>query len=66
MKQFFRIILFTIVLLFNGQALRAQIHFHGRIVDSKQIPLSGVSCVLINLSDSTQIDDRFEACAGAA
>lgn len=56
MKQFLKIFLFTIVLLFNGQALRAQIHFHGRIVDSKQIPLSGVSCVLINLSDSTQID----------
>lgn len=48
--------MFTIVLLSNGQALRAQIYFHGRIVDSKQIPLSGVSCVLINLSDSTQID----------
>lgn len=56
MKQFFKIFLLTIVLLSNGQALRAQIYFHGRIVDSKQIPLSGVSCVLINLSDSTQID----------
>ena len=35
--------------------VNAQVCIIGRIVDSEQIPIVGVNCVLLNLSDSTLI-----------
>ena len=50
-----RFILLIAMLLSCGQIVNAQIRIYGKIVDTEQNPISGVSCVLVNLPDSTQI-----------
>lgn len=50
-----RFILWIAMLLSCGQTINAQIRIYGNIVDTDQKPIVGVSCVLLNLSDSIQI-----------
>jgi len=53
MKQL-RCILLAI-LLSCCQIVNAQLRIYGKIIDTERQPLSGVSCVLLNLLDSTLI-----------
>lgn len=62
-----RFILWIAILLSYGQTVNAQIRIYGKIVDTDQKPIAGVSCLLLNLSDSMQIagtasdlEGRFE------
>ena len=62
-----RFILWIAILLSCGQTVNAQIRIYGKIVDTDQKPIAGVSCLLLNLSDSMQIagtasdlEGRFE------
>ena len=43
------------MLLSCGQTINAQIRIYGKIIDTDQEPIAGVSCVLLNLPDSMQI-----------
>lgn len=54
MRQF-GYILWIAMLLSCGQTGNAQIRIYGKIVDTNYEPISGVNCVLLNISDSTQI-----------
>lgn len=62
-----RFILWIAMLLSCGQTINAQIRIYGKIIDTDQEPIAGVSCVLLNLPDSMQIagtasdlEGRFE------
>lgn len=50
-----RFILWIAMLLSCGQTINAQIRIYGKIVNTDQEPIAGVSCVLLNLPDSIQI-----------
>lgn len=67
MKQIKHIFGLSIILLIYSHTVYAQERIWGRVVDAKQTPIIGVSCILQNVPDSTQIagttsnsEGRFE------
>jgi hypothetical protein len=53
--RLFGYLLWTAILLCCCQIANAQLRIYGKIVDAEQRPIFGVSCVLLNLPDSTQV-----------
>lgn len=55
MRQFRYHFFLILIAICCCHTVNAQVCIIGRIVDSEQIPIVGVNCVLLNLSDSTLI-----------
>lgn len=55
MRQFRYHFFLILMMICCCHTVNAQVCIIGRIVDSEQIPIVGVNCVLLNLSDSTLI-----------